>query len=181
MSAHEFTITVSDLDAGGRAYRFAVKKAFVSAQLDGHEAGPTDEEGVLAVRASRSGNDVVVSGTLDAKLRIPCARCMEPFTLAIHSDIRVLYAPASKIKVPDKPEYEFTAEEADTLPYDGETVVLDDLVRDELLLEIPMIPLCSEGCTGMSSAPKAPTISEEKGIDPRLAPLLGFRASSKKA
>ena len=39
--------------------------------------------------------------------------------------------------------------DADVIPYDWETVVLDDLVRDELLLGIPMIPLCSEACPGI--------------------------------
>ena len=51
----------------------------------------------------------------------------------------MLYAPAAKVKTPDKNEYEFSAEEADTLPFDGETVVLDDLVRDEILLEIERV------------------------------------------
>ena len=83
-----------------------------------------------------------------------------------------------------KGEVEYTLEdaEADTLPYDGETVVLDDLVRDELLLGVPMIPLCSEDCPGMSPAPgsdaKAP--SEKKDIDPRLAPLMAFRDKTTK-
>jgi uncharacterized protein len=178
MSAHEFTIAASDLDAGGRAYRFPVKPAWLRAQLEDHEAKPADKDGILDVRASKSGNDVVVSGKLDADLSVPCARCTEPFPLHVHAEVRVLYAPASKVKTPDEKDYEFSSEEADTLPYDGETVVLDDLVRDELLLEIPMIPLCSEGCPGMSTAPKASEKTAEKGagIDPRLAPLLGFRA-----
>jgi uncharacterized protein len=175
MSDHEFTITASDLDAGGRAYRFAVAPRWLAGQLEDHEAKPAANPGVLDVRASKSGNDVVVSGKLDLDLVVPCARCTEPFDLHVHSDIGVLYAPASKLKTPAKQEYEFSSEEADTLPYDGETVVLDDLVRDEMLLEIPMIPLCSEGCTGMSTGPNATEKTEEKGIDPRLAPLLGMR------
>jgi uncharacterized protein len=53
--------------------------------------------------------------------------------------------------------------------------VLDDLVRDEILLEIPMIPLCSETCPGMGTPPGTEEKAEEKGIDPRLAPLMAFR------
>lgn len=186
MSAHEFSIPVTDLDAGGRAYRFPVRAAWVRGALEGHEATATERDGDLAVRASKSGHDVVVHGTLDAEVRTPCARCLAPATLPIHSDIRVLYTPASRAKVEaedGEPEYELTAEEADTLPYDGETVVLDDLVRDEILLEIPMIPLCSESCPGISPAPTegsaAAEPSKEKGIDPRLAPLLSFRDRAK--
>lgn len=184
MSEHEFTIPVTDLDAGGKAYSFPVRHGWIRGVLEGQEATATDHDGKLEVRASKSGADVVVHGALDAELRLPCARCLEPFALPIHSDISVLYVPASRLKTPETgpdQEYEFTEAEADTLPFDGDAVVLDDLVRDELLLEIPMIPLCSEACPGMSPGPGGGAGAEEpKGIDPRLAPLLAFQGKTKK-
>lgn len=192
MSEHEFTIPVTDLDAGGRDYRFVVRPAWMRGALEDHEAKASDRDGVLAVRASKSGHDVVVHGSLEAELSVPCARCLEPFRLPIHAELSVLYVPTSKLKAEaGEGEHEFSAEEADTFPYDGEKVVLDDLVRDELILEVPMIPLCSEACPGMSPAPgteaqsssssataaNADTASEEAGVDPRLAPLLRFRTN----
>ena len=60
------------------------------------------------------------------------------------------------------------------IAYDGETVVLDDLVRDELLLGIPMIPLCSEGCPGIR--PEQSEREAVASIDPRLRPLLGLKS-----
>jgi uncharacterized protein len=181
MSVPEFTIPVSELDAGGKEYRFPVRSSWVRGVLEGHEASASDQDGALVVRASKSGHDVVVNGKLETELTVPCARCLEPTRLPIASDVRVLYAPAQKLKDPETEEYEFSAEEADTLPFDGETVVLDDLVRDELLLEIPMIPLCSEGCPGMSTPPEDSGEGQtgEKGLDPRLAPLLAFRDKAK--
>ena len=115
----------------------------------------------------------------------PCARCLDPVDVEIHSDLSVIYVPGEKVKdAEDKGEVEYTLEdaEADTLPYDGETVVLDDLVRDELLLGVPMIPLCSEDCPGMSPAPGSDetAASEKKAIDPRLAPLMAFRDKTTK-
>lgn len=210
MSAHEFTINVTDLDAGGKEYDFPIRSAWLRGALEDNEATASTEDGQLSVRASKSGHDVVVHGTLDVNVRVPCARCLEPFDLPIHSDISVLYVPAARIKVPGPPkseksdkdsepkgkakgkgkepeeEYEFTSEEADTLGYDGDTVVLDDLVRDEVILEIPMIPLCSDGCPGMSPAPEERNASAEEpegqrtdSIDPRLAPLLRFKKETK--
>jgi uncharacterized protein len=64
-------------------------------------------------------------------------------------------------------------------------VVLDDFVRGELMLETPMIPLCSEDCPGMRPPPshrdkEAP--KRDKGaIDPRLMPLMRFASAAKKA
>jgi uncharacterized protein len=172
MSAHEYAIHVAELDAGGKDYRFPVRSGWVRGALEGHEATSSGNEGILAVRASKSGRDVVVHGKLDAELSVPCARCLEPAKLPIHSEISVLFVPAAKLTVHAAGERELTGEEADTFPFEGETVVLDDLVRDELLLEIPMIPLCSEDCAGMSPTPGLDRGSDEKPIDPRLAPLL---------
>lgn len=182
---HEFTIRTLDLDAGGKDFSFAIRAPWVRGVLEDHEAKATDRDGKLEVRASKSGTDVVVHGTLDASLTAPCARCLEPVEVEVHSDLSVIYVPGSKVKDAEaKGEVEYTLEdaEADTLPYDGETVFLDDLVRDELLLGVPMIPLCSEDCPGMSPAPgsDANAAPEKKDIDPRLAPLMAFRAKTTK-
>jgi uncharacterized protein len=64
-------------------------------------------------------------------------------------------------------------EDGDVIPYDGDTLVLDDLVRDELLLGIPMIPLCSEACPGIS--PRLDDGAEAAAVDPRLRPLLDLK------
>jgi uncharacterized protein len=185
MGAHEFTIKTLDLDAGGKDYRFEIPSPWIRGVLEGHEATATGKDAMLAVRGSKSGVDVVVHGSLEASLKVPCARCLEPVDIDIHSDISVLYVPGSKVKDAERTgEVEYTLEdaEADTLPYDGDTVVLDDLIRDELLLGVPMIPLCSDECPGMSPAPEtdATTSSEKKDIDPRLAPLLAFRDKTSK-
>lgn len=179
MTTPEFPISVADLDAGGREYRYTVRPAWVRGVLEGHEATAGQKEGALVVRASKSGADVVVHGTLDSSVSVPCARCLERFELTLHSDLSVLYVPAAKLRA-EAEEYEFSAEEADMLPFEGETVALDDLVRDELLLEIPMIPLCSEDCPGMSPSPEADDKSAAgKVTDPRLLPLLQFRVRGK--
>ncbi|MFO0740683.1 MAG: DUF177 domain-containing protein [Labilithrix sp.] len=178
---HEFTIPVSELDAGGKEYKFPVRAGWVRGAFEGHEATTSGKDGKLEVRASKSGHDVVVHGTLEAELTVPCARCLEPTKLPIVTDLSVLYVPASLLKQESGSDEELDAE-ADTLPFHGETVVLDDLVRDELLLGVPMIPLCSEACPGMSPAPtdnggeREEGSSADKPIDPRLAPLLAFSA-----
>ncbi len=176
---HEFTIPVGDLDAAGKHFVFPVRAAWVRGALEGCEATATGADGTLDVRASKSGNDVVVHGTLKAELVVPCARCLEPARVRIDHPVSVLMVPsralAPRSRAKDGEEHDVSSEEADTLPYDGETVVLDDLVRDELVLETPMIPLCSEDCPGITAVPK----DEKKpapGVDPRLLPLLRIKA-----
>ncbi len=81
-------------------------------------------------------------------------------------------------KEKELPEYEFSSDEADVDTYDGETVVLDDFIREAILLEMPIFPLCSEDCPGIRPA-SSEVIDEgaEPRIDPRLAPLEALRAA----
>ncbi|MBK8257123.1 MAG: DUF177 domain-containing protein [Polyangiaceae bacterium] len=72
----------------------------------------------------------------------------------------------------EEDEYEFTSEEADQDVYDGETVVLDDFLREALLLEVPSFPLCSEDCPGIRPAQRN---EPQSPMDPRLVPLAALK------
>jgi uncharacterized protein len=220
MASPELKISVGDLDAGGKQLTFPLRAAWIRGVLEDHEATAAGPDGVLDVRASRSGSDVVVHGTLRAELRVPCARCLAPVPLEIRQTLSLLFVPGraavpspalkadappakrearsgpgnKRKKKPEPDEYEMSSADADTLPYDGEIVVLDDVVRDELILETPIFPLCSEDCPGMSAAPahsdeahplaSKTTSSNLNGdgaaspsadVDPRLLPLLRLK------
>ncbi|MDC3957132.1 YceD family protein [Polyangium jinanense] len=85
-------------------------------------------------------------------------------------------------KEKELPEYEFSSEEAEVDIYDGETVVLDGFIREAILLEMPIFPLCSEACPGIRPAsPEADEGGAEPPIDPRLAPLGALRAALAKS
>ncbi|MDI1434178.1 MULTISPECIES: YceD family protein [Polyangium] len=85
-------------------------------------------------------------------------------------------------KEKELPEYEFSSDEAEVDVYDGETVVLDGFIREAILLEMPIFPLCSEACPGIRPAsPEAVEGGAEPPIDPRLAPLGALRAVLSKA
>ncbi len=192
MSTHEFEIPARELDAAGKSFTFPVRAAWLRGILEDNQATAAGPDGVLEIRASKSGTDVVVTGSLKAELTSPCGRCLTPTDIHVAQQITALYVPAKEIKGSTglDDEYEFAAEEADMLPFDGDTVILDEFVRDELILEIPMIPLCSEDCAGMSpspdagrdtsGAPSSALEDEEASIDPRLLPLLRLKKQTER-
>jgi uncharacterized protein len=180
-SGHEFSVPVHELDAAGKHVRFSVRASWMRGVLEGTDVRPAGVDGLLDLRLSKSGNDVVVRGTLTAELSVACARCLQPARVVVSEPISILVVPTGHGEAASSPDAE--ADEggaapgvADLIPYDGETVVLDDLVRDELLLGIPMIPLCSEGCPGIRPERAPETASPD--IDPRLRPLLRLKKSS---
>jgi uncharacterized protein len=164
MNAHEFTVSALDLDAAGKLFHFPVRPEWVRRAAEGTEIEPAGNAGELEVRLSKSGTDVVLRGTLAAEFLVPCARCLEPARVVVREPLSALFvagqgAPRNGADHPkrgrgergdrDEEGEEAHADEADVMSYDGETVVLDDLVRDEILLAVPMIPLCSESCAGI--------------------------------
>jgi uncharacterized protein len=186
MTSAEFSFPVTDLDAGGKHLVLPVRASWLRGVLEGTDIKAPEQDGTLDLRISKSGTDVVVRATLDAALVVPCSRCLEPAVVPVHEEISTLAVPGtgeSSHKEADDDEEAAEVEDADVIPYDGETLILDDLIRDELLLGIPMIPLCSEACPGIRPEQGASPGSHvadgaaenSEGIDPRLLPLLKLK------
>lgn len=188
------SVSAHDIDAAGLSLDAELPPAWLDAEVGDAEVlaqGP----GRVAARLSRSGNDVVVRGRVQAALTTPCARCLEPAAIHVDTELTLLLQPApaakpgaakpgatkagaakpatARPKHAKEDEYEFSSAEADVDTYDGETVVLDDLVREAILLEVPNFPLCSEGCPGIRPA-AGPAPAE--ALDPRLSPLGALKA-----
>jgi uncharacterized protein len=180
MPSPEFSFLVSHLDAGGKHFRLPVRAAWLRGVLEGTAVEPSEQDGELDVRLSKSGTDVVVRGTLKADLVVPCSRCLAPARVPVREELSILAVPGAhgeRGRGDDSEDAEVDPGEADVIAFEGESIVLDDLVRDELLLGIPMIPLCSEACPGIRPerlSSDAPSAAEEN-IDPRLRPLLRLR------
>jgi len=158
MASHEFFVPARDLDAAGKQFRFDVRAPWIRGAVEGTDIQAAGHDGELDVRVSKSGTDVVVRGTITAELVVPCARCLEPARVVVREPVSALFVPggvpAPSHREPrrekrEEREEEVISDDADVIPYDGETVVMDSLVRDEILLGIPMIPLCSEACAGI--------------------------------
>jgi DUF177 domain-containing protein len=179
-----FVVPVRDLDSTGRAVTFAVPVAWLRGALQGCEVQPAGPDAELSVFLSKTGRDVLVRGTVDAELVVPCARCLDPVRLHPQIGLSLVLAP-----VPDQlrgppagggggkgPQHDrFSAEDVDVDSYEGDEVTLDRFVREAILLESPIFPLCSEACEGIRPGQRAgsPAPSEGSRVsDPRFSPLL---------
>jgi uncharacterized protein len=91
--------------------------------------------------------------------------------------------PKSK-KLSQRPETELTLEDAAEDFYRGEQIDLDELVREFLILELPMMPLRSdlriEERPAISATPGTTHGDDAEHIDPRLRPLAEIASRLKK-
>jgi len=182
-----FVIPTHDLDLTGKDARFAVTPSWLRGALEGCEMQPAGDEGLLVVHLTKTGNEVLVQGQIDARLVVPCARCLRPVELRPHMELALLLRPtpshsgSSHPPRADRPraamrrqeeDSEFSSHEADVDTYEGDEVVLDRFVREAILLESPTFPLCSEACEGIRPASESAPPTGGAVTDPRLLPLL---------
>jgi uncharacterized protein len=97
----------------------------------------------LRGRLSKSGDEYLLLGQIAGELETPCARCLEAARVSVDTRLTVTFVPAD--------EGEDLGDDADVVGFPGNEIVLDDEVRDEILLAIPLQVLCSEGCKGLCS------------------------------
>jgi uncharacterized protein len=176
----EFVLHAQDIDETGKRYDFAVRGAWLAQVLAGTDVkvDANAPEGALQIQAHRQGADVVIHGRVSAGLVTECSRCLEDARIPVDTELGMLLTKRAEHLRPEPDELELTPEDLDREFFTGDTIVLDEIVREHLLLEVPLKPLCSEECAGIPVPPEvagpADLAASEKigGVDPRLAPLL---------
>jgi len=123
-----------------------------------------------------------LEGTARTELELSCSRCLEPFTLPVDAAFDVRYLPASEH---GDGESEVAEEDLDTSVYRDDQIDLNEVLREQFYLALPMKPLCREDCRGLcaqcgTNLNTGTCECEPVWEDPRLAPLkeLGKRRES---
>jgi len=99
----------------------------------------------LNLHATRAGDEVELIGSVNAAVGFECDRCLLPLSIPIEQSFDLFYVPP--LKAGD--ERELGTDDLSTGFYQGESIDLDDVVREQLELALPMARLCSEDCQGL--------------------------------
>lgn len=92
--------------------------------------------------------DIRVVGSLRTELEILCARCVEPVHYSLHRDYDLLYRPAGS-DIGEGKEVEMQDSDAAISYYEGDGVELAEILREQILLDVPLKTVCSEECKGL--------------------------------
>lgn len=98
-------------------------------------AVPEGGEVVVDVVLEAVPGAVVVSGAVEAPWRGECRRCLGEAGGDLRAEVRELFE-----EQPDPDQ---------TYPLGGDRLDLAPMARDAVLLELPLAPLCTEGCRGL--------------------------------
>jgi uncharacterized protein len=107
---------------------------------------------------------VLVTAEVEVAVSAECGRCLDPVELGLVVPVQELYA------------YEPDPDDPDALTLSGDTLDLEPVVRDAVVLALPMNPLCDPDCPGLCATCGARLADVEpdhghEEVDPRWAAL----------
>ena len=91
--------------------------------------------------------DIRIAGELETAMESECARCLEPAVQPVSRKFDLLYRPLGSDA--GRSELSVTAAEAEVGYYQGEGLLLEDALREQVLLDLPLKVMCREDCKGL--------------------------------
>lgn len=102
----------------------------------------------LHLRFILSGRMIEVIGHIQATLDVTCGSCLGTFEYELAEDFALTFVPEVE-QTDQEPEQELAADELGLIPYREDRLDLLFPVQEQLLLAVPMHPLCSATCRGL--------------------------------
>ncbi|WP_405015395.1 YceD family protein [Kitasatospora sp. NBC_01539] len=139
----------------------------------------------LELRLESVVEGVLVTGTAETHVEGECSRCLEPVEDDLEVDFQELYYyPESEERHRARtPVADVLDEESDEETYrlEGDFFDLQPVLRDAVVLALPLQPVCQDDCLGLCSACGA-RLSDDpdhhhEAADPRWAALQGLSAA----
>ena len=149
LAVHEkktFTIHTAKVGPSGSDFVFEVPDAWLDAELESYGSSPAGRPGEIAVKVSPISPGYYLTGTIHVHLGATCVRCLLRTALDLSVPFKVHMTPGA----PEPRDDEEAAGEDGSLGtahYQSEELVLDSLVRESIVLALPMNPKCPEECS----------------------------------
>lgn len=105
----------------------------------------------VAELANHALGEIRIRGSLTVTIEAPCDRCLEPASFPVQKDFDLLYYPSDEYEA-TAGEKEIRNAESEVAYYEGDRLSLSEILREVVLLALPMQVVCSESCKGICPA-----------------------------
>ncbi|MGC1964473.1 MAG: DUF177 domain-containing protein, partial [Candidatus Sulfotelmatobacter sp.] len=132
---------VKDLELHPVEFAEKFKPGVIDLGADYRQVTPIESSGRADLVEEHHGKhkiiqDIRIQGRLATRLELSCARCLEPVMQDVKREFDLLYRPQGADAGRD--EISVTDAEAEISYYEGEGILLDDVVREQVLLAAPL-------------------------------------------
>jgi len=131
---------------------------------------------ITRLSLNKAGSEIIIAGSLEVEMELQCSRCLKDFRQSLDIPVNVVYHPVEDAVVE---KHALKDDELDMGFYRGDELDLQELLKEQILLNTQMKPLCNEQCKGI--CPKCgkdlntgQCNCSQKETDPRLEVLKKF-------
>ena len=119
---------------------------------EAQQTGPLATEGQAEVLHEHRGPkevvaDIRLKGKWKGDFQVPCARCVEDVPIALDGEFDLIFRPLGVDAGPQ--ERSISAVETEIGYYQKDSLLLEDVLREQVLLSLPVRTLCKEDCKGL--------------------------------
>lgn len=169
-------IEVENLNEQGRAFEQTYAAGELS--LDDEFARLAADARVRG-RATRKRDEVQVRAEIQTSVELRCDRCLAPAPVPVNVEFAALFGQAAEASAEAK---ELQGDDLDFSVYEGNSIDLDEIVREQILLALPARQLCRDDCKGLCLTCRADLNTQtcecrHGEIDPRWAALKDLKDS----
>jgi len=89
----------------------------------------------------------MLKGEFSGGIKVACDRCLEPFHHPLHAEFQLFFT----LSTPEmsEEETELNEEDLEIIFLETEELELDDVIREQIYLSLPMKFMCKENCLGL--------------------------------
>lgn len=144
----------------GQRLEIDISEAFPGLQVIASRTTERPVTGTLTIESIERG--VSVTGNLHVPWEADCRRCLEP----VVGESQPFVDEVFQVNAP---------ENSDIIDFDGDTVELDDVLRETAMASLPLSPLCGPDCLGPDPERFPPGVN---GLDPNEIDEMAVEASN---
>ena len=178
-------VKIEEIQDKGLELNEPIPRDMILEALAGSEGFKLDGTSRFRACFKRISGRVLMHGELEATVSAPCKRCVTEVKVEVPVRFDLSLVPNVPLSRSDDEGDDdergaqagtFRLEEVDSEPFDGKTIRLDPIIREQVLLALPVSVVCKDDCKGLCTVCGQDLNEKECGherkvVDIRLAKL----------
>ena len=145
-------ITVLDLEREPLEFNLVLDPGAIDYGFEVVQTGPLAVEGRAdLIEEHRGPKDIVADirlrGQYDSNFEVSCARCLQPVKTPLKGQFDLIFRPLGVDQ--GASDHSIGASETEIGYYEKDSLALEDVLREQVLLSLPARTLCRADCKGL--------------------------------